>query len=943
MPKKKKSDNNNMKIDFLFGNMQKDIKNQNNKKNEEEENKKKTKTLNVNKINKKEEKPISKNQKTKIKISEKEKEEEIKKAKPQKIINLKKEDNKKIIQKPKKYISDDESDSIPKEQNKKNDNIEDIDFSDYKMEIEEDEKKEKDFNKSKSKSKNKNIKEKEFDEEKEIDLDVDLEKIDKILREKENKSNKKGIITNIKKEKDNKKETKNKSKDIKMAKNRNTDKKDSNNSNIIGPLSNITIVITGEFNIDRGEITNILKNLGARVTGSVSSRTNILLYGERLEDGRLYSEGRKYKQAIEKHIKTLDLSSFEKYVQEKTKNPNWRIDNNNKNENIKLDFEESSNDEKNKENKNPNNNNENKGELWTSKYQPRKLSDIIGNKNNIDKLIKWLDDWNSVVLEGKKKKVETKFHRGHKPTFENFNARAFLITGDPGIGKTSSVRLIAKLKGYKVYETNASDQRNKNSINNNAGFMFNNKTLFGGELQEKNLIIMDEIDGMSGNEDRGGISAIIDIIKKTKTPIICIANDRQSPKLKTLANYCYDLKFVHPDKRMISLRLAEICKKENIKYELNALEYLCEICGNDIRQLINFIEIWSRLNNSIKFKDLTGNEQKMQGKDKVVLLSNFDAAKELLNSKSHSLPYNYLLDLFFIDYDLIPLLIYENYLFTFPSKNFANKKEELENISLASDLISESDIIDKRIRINMDWRYLSDRGLLGCCNICKINKGFVPFPKFPEALGQISSLNKIKRETNELKECFSSASGEEIRRQILPVIYTYLINYINDGNIDGILEMMKKNHITMEMFKENMTDLVNDKLKLAFDKVGTTNKSNLTRAYNKNYKTSIIRNKNKKGKNKINIMDMEKVYDENGNPLNQSEEDRGEEENDETSESVVNIQKGKNKNKGKRNRSRSRSRSRSLEKKDKNRKGKDKVKKGRIKKHENEDSEFSDV
>jgi DNA polymerase III delta prime subunit len=103
-----------------------------------------------------------------------------------------------------------------------------------------------------------------------------------------------------------------------------------------------------------------------------------------------------------------------------------------------------------------------------------------------------------------------------RPTFENINARACLITGDPGIGKTSSVRLIAKLKGYKTYETNASDQRNKNSVNKNAGFVFDNKTLFGGELQEKNLIIMDEVDGMSGNEDRGGVSAIIDIIKKNE-------------------------------------------------------------------------------------------------------------------------------------------------------------------------------------------------------------------------------------------------------------------------------------------------------------------------------------------------------------------------------------------------------------------------------------------
>ena len=473
--------------------------------------------------------------------------------------------------------------------------------------------------------------------------------------------------------------------------------------------------------------------------------------------------------------------------------------------------------------------------------------------------------------------------------------------------------------------------------------MFDNKTLFGGELQEKNLIIMDEVDGMSGNEDRGGISAIIDIIKKTKTPIICIANDRQSQKLKTLVNYCYDLKFVHPDKRTIALRLAEILQKENIQYEINALEYLCEICGNDIRQIMNFIELWTRTHKSVKYKDLTGGDQKIQGKDEVVMLKNFDAAKELLNSKSHSLPYRQLLDLYFIDYDLIPLLIQENYLSTFPSQNFKNKKEELEGVSLSADLISESDVIDKKIRTNMDWRLLADRGLIGCCTICKLNKGFVPFPKFPEALGKISSLNKIKRETNELKECFKSASGEEIRRQILPVFYTHLINYILDGDIEGILDTMKKYHISIEMFKENMTDLVSDKLKLAYEKVGTANKSNLTRAYNKNFKTSIIRNKNKKGKNQTSVdLSSQKVFDENGNPLNDEEEENVE-ENEESSESVIKTQNGKTKTKvKKKTRSRSKSKEQNKKSKSKSGKTKGKAKKNKKKKDEYEESEFSD-
>jgi replication factor C subunit 1 len=53
---------------------------------------------------------------------------------------------------------------------------------------------------------------------------------------------------------------------------------------------------------------------------------------------------------------------------------------------------------------------------------------------------------------------------------------------------------------------------------------------------------MDEVDGV-GSGDRGGIAALIQIIKLTKTPIICICNDRMNRKLISLVNYCYDLKF----------------------------------------------------------------------------------------------------------------------------------------------------------------------------------------------------------------------------------------------------------------------------------------------------------------------------------------------------------------------------------------------------------------
>jgi replication factor C subunit 1 len=37
---------------------------------------------------------------------------------------------------------------------------------------------------------------------------------------------------------------------------------------------------------------------------------------------------------------------------------------------------------------------------------------------------------------------------------------------------------------------------------------------------------MDEVDGMSGNSDRGGNQILINLIKTTKAPIFCVCNDR---------------------------------------------------------------------------------------------------------------------------------------------------------------------------------------------------------------------------------------------------------------------------------------------------------------------------------------------------------------------------------------------------------------------------------
>ncbi len=69
---------------------------------------------------------------------------------------------------------------------------------------------------------------------------------------------------------------------------------------------------------------------------------------------------------------------------------------------------------------------------------------------------------------------------------------------DAGLGKTTLAHTIAKHCGYRAYEINASDDRTGRSLQNKISDAVDTRSALGTRLP--NLVIIDEVDGVAGNE-----------------------------------------------------------------------------------------------------------------------------------------------------------------------------------------------------------------------------------------------------------------------------------------------------------------------------------------------------------------------------------------------------------------------------------------------------------
>ena len=458
-------------------------------------------------------------------------------------------------------------------------------------------------------------------------------------------------------------------------------------------------------------------------------------------------------------------------------------------------------------------------QLWVDKYKPKLIGDLVGNGHLISKLSTWLKNWDA-------KRVP----QSVRPGMENPTAKAALLSGSAGIGKTSTARIVAENLGYRVIEFNASDTRSKSVIDELASGLATSNVLgsvAGASMGSKVVVIMDEVDGMSGG-DRGGSGALIQMIKRSKLPIICICNDRQDTKIRSLANHCFDLKFLKPTRDEIVARASVIVRAENMmSVSPNVLQNVAESSGCDMRQVINELQL---MYSSSGAKNASGGSTIQ----KDLSMGPFEIVKGLFTSSvARTWDYAKRNEMFYVDYDLLPLLVQQNYLrcvdkITDPRVLHAMRK--------ANEYICLGDALSKAIHQDAQWGLLPEMGIVSTVAPSFACNNQLGFPDFPVWLGKQSTQGKNLRLMKELRNMVGSFSTTTSRNMKLSrysdVLYESLVMRLTGNGIqatvDFIDELGVPKDVLFEVLAESRFSWQSD----PYATIDSKTKAALTRTYN---------------------------------------------------------------------------------------------------------------
>ncbi|XP_040061824.1 replication factor C subunit 1 isoform X1 [Ixodes scapularis] len=388
------------------------------------------------------------------------------------------------------------------------------------------------------------------------------------------------------------------------------------------------------------------------------------------------------------------------------------------------------------------------GQMWVDRYRPQTTKQIIGqqgDKSNCHKLRLWLQNWHKSRAGPKRPPPKWGGGGGDGSAF-----KAALLSGAPGVGKTTTANLVAREAGFSVLELNASDTRSKKSLKQEVAELLGNQTLTGEGLSSKHMLIMDEVDGMAGNQDRGGVQELIALIKSTRIPIVCICNDRSHPKMRSLVNYCFDLRFYRPQIKQIQAAMMSIACKEGLSVTPAVVQEIIMASNQDVRQVLHNLSLWTARTKGISSEQVKADTGKGT---KDIRLGPFDVVRKILSSAEggQSLSLGEKSALFFHDYSMVPMFVQDNYIHVQPLAAQGDKKRHLRLLVEASESICQGDLIERQIRSCGSWSLLPMQAFFSSVIPGELMRGQLrEMVSFPAWFGKNSSLGKRQRLLQEL-------------------------------------------------------------------------------------------------------------------------------------------------------------------------------------------------
>jgi replication factor C large subunit len=305
--------------------------------------------------------------------------------------------------------------------------------------------------------------------------------------------------------------------------------------------------------------------------------------------------------------------------------------------------------------------------LWVEKYRPRKIEDIVGNEEAKATFVEWLKG---------KRKSKTK--------------KAVLLYGPPGVGKTALVNAAAREFEFTIIEMNASDTRSEKAINAVAKPATSYVALDTFSSHGKgSLLFLDEVDGIAGNEDRGGVSAIIEIVEKSLVPVVMAANDPDLDKLRPLKKICVLIRFQQIRIPTLIALLQKICLLEHVKAEFEALEHIAQNSRGDVRSAINDLQSLSEENHVLTLQDTMALTSRNKDISMDETLRGLFSAKSIAEASSMLSRSN-------VDYDELLMSV---------SDNLPKRYIDPAELAAAYDFVSQADVYRGRIGTE-NWHLL---------------------------------------------------------------------------------------------------------------------------------------------------------------------------------------------------------------------------------------------